>query len=88
MERGKDIWHASGHPEDPNAAKEIMAVMFVLVEKTPGAFTHALNHRIEHHERQRSKVVLAEINVSSSLGRFEAVQRMHSCQCCHSTRQG
>jgi hypothetical protein len=28
----------SGRPEDPNAAKEVMAVMFVLVEQTPGAF--------------------------------------------------
>jgi len=29
----------SGHPDDPNAAKEVMALMFVLVEKAPGAFT-------------------------------------------------
>jgi hypothetical protein len=39
MKRGKDMRDASGRPEDPNAAKEIMAVMFVLVEKAPGAFT-------------------------------------------------
>jgi hypothetical protein len=39
MKRGKDIRDASGRPEGPNAAKEVMAVMFVLVEKAPGAFT-------------------------------------------------
>jgi hypothetical protein len=39
MKRGKDIRNATGHPNDPNAAKEVMAVMFVLVEKAPGAFT-------------------------------------------------
>jgi hypothetical protein len=38
MKRGKDMRDASGRPEDPNAAKEVMAVMFVLVEQTPGAF--------------------------------------------------
>jgi hypothetical protein len=31
--------------------------------------------------------MLAEINVSSSLGRLEAVQRMHSCKRRHSARQ-
>jgi hypothetical protein len=39
MKRGRDIRDASGRPEDPSAAKEVMAMMFVLVEKTPGAFT-------------------------------------------------
>jgi hypothetical protein len=38
MERGRDIRDARGYPENLDAAKEIMAVMFVLVEKTPGAF--------------------------------------------------
>jgi hypothetical protein len=38
MKRGKDMRNTSGRPEDPNAAKEVMAVMFVLVEKSPGAF--------------------------------------------------
>jgi hypothetical protein len=38
MKRGKDMRDTSGRPEDPNAAKEVMAVMFVLVEQTPGAF--------------------------------------------------
>ena len=39
MKRGKDIRDATGRPEDPHAAKEVMAVTFVLVEKIPGAFT-------------------------------------------------
>jgi hypothetical protein len=39
MKRGKDVRYATGRPENPNAAKEVMAVMFVLVEQTPGAFT-------------------------------------------------
>ncbi|GEM_PF-675309 len=39
MKRGRDIRNMSGHPDDPNAAKEVMALMFVLVEKAPGAFT-------------------------------------------------
>jgi hypothetical protein len=39
MKRGKDIRDTSGRPENPNAAKEVMALMFVLVEKAPGAFT-------------------------------------------------
>jgi hypothetical protein len=38
MKRGKDMRDASGRPEDPNSTKEVMAVMFVLVEKSPGAF--------------------------------------------------
>jgi hypothetical protein len=42
MKRGKDIRNAAGHAEDPNAPKEVMAVMFVLVEKAPGAFTMRL----------------------------------------------
>src|SRR6266568_3845441 len=32
--------------------------------------------------------MLDEIKLSSSLGRLEAVQRMHSCKRRHSTRQG
>jgi hypothetical protein len=39
MRRGRDIRDAKGRPEDSNVAKEVMAVMFVLVEKTPNAFT-------------------------------------------------
>ena len=39
IKRGRDIRNASGRPEDPSAAKEVMAMMFVLVKKTPGAFT-------------------------------------------------
>jgi hypothetical protein len=39
MKRGKDIRDVAGRPEDRNAAKEVMAVMFVLVEKAPSAFT-------------------------------------------------
>jgi hypothetical protein len=38
MRRGKEVRDAAGHPENPNAAKEIMAMMLVLVEKAPGAF--------------------------------------------------
>jgi hypothetical protein len=58
MERGKDIRHASGHPEDPNAAKEIMAVMFVLVEKTPGLFTLRLLQNDEVIQALRSQGAL------------------------------
>jgi hypothetical protein len=39
MKRGRDMRDAKGCPEDSNVAKEVMAVMFVLVEKVPGAFT-------------------------------------------------
>jgi hypothetical protein len=39
MKHGKDMRNATGRPEDPNAAKEVMALMFALVEKAPGAFT-------------------------------------------------
>ena len=38
MKQGKDIRDASGRPEDPKAAKEVMAVSFVLVEQAHGAF--------------------------------------------------
>lgn len=37
MGRGKEVRDAAGHPENPSA-KEIMAMMLVLVEKAPGAF--------------------------------------------------
>jgi hypothetical protein len=42
MQHGKDMRDASGRSEDRNAAREVMAVMFVLVEKAPGAFTWRL----------------------------------------------
>lgn len=50
MKRGKDIWDAAGHSENPNAAKEVMAMMLVLVEKTPGAFALrlVLNEELIH----------------------------------------
>jgi hypothetical protein len=55
MKRGKDIRNASGDPEDPKAAKEVMAMMFVLVEKTPGAFTLRLiqNDEVIHALRSQ-----------------------------------
>lgn len=39
MKRGRDIRDATGRRENASAAKEVMALMLVLVEKTPGAFT-------------------------------------------------
>jgi hypothetical protein len=39
MKRRRGIRDAKGRPEDSNVAKEVMAVMFVMVEKIPGAFT-------------------------------------------------
>jgi hypothetical protein len=38
MKHGKDVRDPSGHPRDPNAAKEVPALMFMMVEKSPGAF--------------------------------------------------
>ncbi|MCU1303623.1 MAG: hypothetical protein JWQ87_3907 [Candidatus Sulfotelmatobacter sp.] len=38
MKHGKDVRDPSGHPRDPNAAKDVPALMFMMVEKSPGAF--------------------------------------------------
>jgi hypothetical protein len=35
MKHGKDVRDPSGHPGDPNAAKEVPALMFMMVEKSP-----------------------------------------------------
>jgi hypothetical protein len=48
----------SGRPEDPNAAKEVMAVMFVLVEQTPGAFKLRLVQNNEVLDALRSQGAL------------------------------
>jgi hypothetical protein len=39
MKRGKDLRSARGELVERNAANEIAALMFVLVEQSPGAFT-------------------------------------------------
>jgi hypothetical protein len=39
MKRGKDVRDSSGQPTKPEAPKEVPVVMFVMVEKAPGAFT-------------------------------------------------
>jgi hypothetical protein len=38
MKRGKDARDSKGGPIDPNAAKEVPALLFSMVEKSPGAF--------------------------------------------------
>ena len=38
MKRGKEFRSANGQPIQPRSTNEIMALMFVMVEKTPGAF--------------------------------------------------
>jgi hypothetical protein len=58
MKRGKDIRDTSGRPENPNAAKEVMALMFVLVEKAPGAFTLRLVENNEVVDALRSQGAL------------------------------
>jgi hypothetical protein len=58
MKRGKDMRDTSGRPEDPNAAKEVMAVMFVLVEQTPGAFKLRLVQNNEVLDALRSQGAL------------------------------
>lgn len=58
MKRGKDIRDATGRPEAPNPAKEVMAVMFVLVEKMPGAFTLRLVQNDEVIDSLRSQGAL------------------------------
>jgi hypothetical protein len=58
MKRGKDIRNAAGRTEDPNAAKEVMVVMFALVEKTPGAFTLRLVQNEEVLNSLRSQGAL------------------------------
>jgi hypothetical protein len=60
MKRGKDIRNAAGRIEDPNAAKEVMALMFVLVEKIPGAFTLRLVKNDEVLNALRSQGALQE----------------------------
>jgi hypothetical protein len=39
MKRGKDLRSARGETVERDAANEIAALMFVLVEQSPGAFT-------------------------------------------------
>jgi hypothetical protein len=58
MKRGKEIRDAAGHQENPNAAKEIMAMMLVLVEKTPGAFALrlVLNEELIHALRSQGSL--------------------------------
>jgi hypothetical protein len=36
---GKDVRDSTGQPNDPNAAKEIPALTFTMVEKAPDTFT-------------------------------------------------
>jgi hypothetical protein len=38
MKRGKDVRNPTGKPLDPSAPREVSALMFTMVEKTPGAF--------------------------------------------------
>jgi hypothetical protein len=38
MKHGKDVRDPRGRPRDRNAAKEIPSLMFVMFEKSPGAF--------------------------------------------------
>jgi hypothetical protein len=38
MKRGKEFRDSGGQPTDPRGAKEITALMFLMVEQTPGAF--------------------------------------------------
>ena len=39
MERGKGLRDPKGQPTTPEAPKEVPVLMFVMVEKAPGAFT-------------------------------------------------
>jgi hypothetical protein len=39
MKRGKDLCNLGGEPIERNAANEVAVLMFVLVERSPGAFT-------------------------------------------------
>jgi hypothetical protein len=39
MKRGKDLRDSNGPATDPGESKEIPVLMFVMVEKAPGAFT-------------------------------------------------
>ncbi len=39
MKRGKDLRNSKGQPAQPQAPKEVPLLMFVMVEKAPGAFT-------------------------------------------------
>jgi hypothetical protein len=45
MKRGKDLRNARGEPIERNAANEIAALMFVLVEQSPGAFRFAIRRQ-------------------------------------------
>ncbi len=38
MKRGKDLRDSKGQPLEPTAPRELMALMFVMVEAAPGAF--------------------------------------------------
>jgi hypothetical protein len=39
MKRGKDVRNPTGKPLDPSAPHEVSALMFTMVERSPGAFT-------------------------------------------------
>jgi hypothetical protein len=39
MKRGKEFRDSKGQPTKPEAPKEVPVLMFVMVEKAPGAFT-------------------------------------------------
>ena len=39
MKRGKDVRNSIGKPLDPSAPHEVSALMFTMVERSPGAFT-------------------------------------------------
>lgn len=39
MKRGKELRSANGQAIQPRSANEIMALMFVMVEQAPGAFS-------------------------------------------------
>jgi len=39
MKRGKEVRSAKGQAIQPHTANEIMALMFVMVEQAPGAFS-------------------------------------------------
>jgi hypothetical protein len=36
--RGKDVRNSTGRPLDPSAPHEVPALMFTMIEKSPGAF--------------------------------------------------
>jgi len=70
MKRGKEFRSASGQPIQPRSTNEIMALMFVMVEQAPGAFSLRFVSNDDLLEDLQSQNMLQSF--------FENVDRLYS----------